>query len=351
MMFHFSRPVPEGNYRVTLRLEARNRVAYCTVWAEARRLMVEALELFPGEARECSFVVNARTPILPPCPNPSGASAVRLAPAEINSPDWDGTLTLDVPECGALVTGVTVEAVQVPTVYLVGDSTVADEWQQPGASWGQMLPRFFKPDVAIANHARNGATLKSFLAELRLDKVLSALVPGDWLMIQFGHNDQKKEWPQTYVDAATSYREYLRTYIAEARRRGAIPLLITSPERCNLDAQGQIMPSLGGYPEAVRAVGREEAVALIDLNSMSKAFYEALGPEQAALAFRDDGRDKSHHSNYGAYQLARMIVTGVRAADPALAGDLVGHLATDAVAMDPRAPDSPERFDLLDNGV
>jgi len=234
--------------------------------------------------------------------------------------------------------------VHVPTIYLVGDSTVTDHWPGPGASWGQMLPRFFKPDVAVANHAKSGATLKSFLTELRLDKVLSTLAPGDWLMIQFDHNDQKKDRPHTYVEAATTYRAYLRVYIAEARRRGAIPVLITSPERRNFDAHNQIVASLQDYPDAVRAVAREDSVALIDLNSMSKAFYEALGTERAVLAFRDDGRDKTHHSDYGAYELARMIVTGIRVADPALAGDLARHLAPDVAAFDPRHPDPPERF-------
>jgi lysophospholipase L1-like esterase len=247
-----------------------------------------------------------------------------------------------------LVTNVTVEPAHVPTVYLVGDSTVTDVSPGPGASWGQILPRFFKPDVAIANHARSGASLKSFLAELRLDKVLATLVPGDWLMIQFGHNDQKKQWPQTYVEADTTYRTYLRAYIAEARRRGAVPILITSPERCNFDERGQIAASLEGYPEAVRAVAHEESVALIDLNAMSKTLYETLGPGRAALAFRDDGRDKTHHSNYGAYELARMVVTGVREADPALVGDLAGHLSPDAKAFDPRQPDPPERFNLAE---
>jgi len=250
-----------------------------------------------------------------------------------------------------VVTNVTVEPVHVPTVYLVGDSTVTDVSPGPGASWGQMLPRFFKPDVAIANHAKSGASLKSFLTELRLDKVLSTLVPGDWLMIQFGHNDQKKQWPQTYVEADTTYRAYLRAYIAEARRRGAIPVLITSPERRNFDGRGQIADSLEGYPDAVRAVAREDSVALIDLNAMSKAFYETLGPDRAPLAFRDEGRDKTHHSDYGAYELARMVVSGVRAADPALVGDLARYLSPDAAAFDPRKPDPPERFNLLDGRI
>ncbi len=338
-MFHFSRQVSDGNYRVTLRLYGRDSSAHCTVWAEARRLMIASLPIFPEEVREVSFIVNVRTPTLsPPHPNAPKVAAVRLASEEISSPDWDGALTVDVAECGALVTGVTVEPVHVPTIYLVGDSTVADEWQGSGASWGQMLPRFFKPDVAIANHARSGASLKSFVAELRLDKVLSTLATGDWLVIQFGHNDQKKEWPKTYLEAATTYRAYLRTYIAETRRRGAIPVLVTSPERRNFGANGRIVDSLGDYADAVRAVAREDSVALIDLNTMSKTFYEALGAKQARRAFRDNGRDKTHHSIYGAYELARMMITGIRAADPALLGDLVNHLGSDAEAFNPRAP-------------
>jgi len=304
--------------------------------------MIEAL---PKGAS--SFVVNVRTPALPPPPaNAPGAPEVRLPSAEINSPDWDNNLTFDIPGCASYISNVSVEPVHVPTVYLVGDSTVTDVPQGPGASWGQMLPRFFKPDVAIANHAKSGASLKSFMAELRLDKVLSTLGPGDWLMIQFGHNDQKKEWPQTYVDADTTYQAYLRAYIAEARRRGAVPVLITSPERRNFDDRGQITDSLEGYPDAVRTVAREESVALIDLNAMSKTFYEALGTQRAPLAFRDGGRDKTHHSEYGAYELARMVVTGIRKVDAALAGDLASHLLPDAVAFDPRKPDPPERFNL-----
>jgi lysophospholipase L1-like esterase len=90
-----------------------------------------------------------------------------------------------------------------------------------------VLPRFFDDGIAIANHAESGETLKSFVTALRLDKLLSTLRAGDWVMVQFGHNDQKTQWPQTFADAATTYRSWLRTYIAEIRRRGATPILVT----------------------------------------------------------------------------------------------------------------------------
>jgi lysophospholipase L1-like esterase len=106
---------------------------------------------------------------------------------------------------------------------------VTDHPSEPTASWGQMLPAMLDAQVTVANYAESGATLKSFLADLRLDKVLMQMKPGDYLLIQFGHNDQKANWPQTYAEAGTTYRAYLAAYIAEARRRGATPFWSPAP--------------------------------------------------------------------------------------------------------------------------
>jgi lysophospholipase L1-like esterase len=201
-----------------------------------------------------------------------------------------------------------------------------------------------RDSIAVSNNAESGETLKSFLTALRLDKVLSSLRPGDWLLIQFGHNDQKKQWPQTYVDAATTYRAYLRAYIAEARLRGATPILVTSPERAHFDDAGHIKPSHGAYPDAVREVAREESVALIDLYTMSTTFYEALGTKGSDAAFADGGRDRTHHSNYGAYELARRIAMGIHTADPKLIAHLGDHLAPDARITDLPPVNTSARF-------
>ncbi|HEY5807907.1 MAG TPA: rhamnogalacturonan acetylesterase [Povalibacter sp.] len=341
----FSIKLPEGSYRVTAELGDPKVAALTTIKAETRRLMLERVRTARGKFITRSFIVNVRTPALPPPPiNAPGGTAVRLKNAELTTNSWDNRLTLEFLGTPAKVAALTIEPVTLPTVYLAGDSTVTDTAVEPSGSWGQMLTRFFGTDVAVANHAEGGETLKSFLAELRLDKILSTLQPGDWLLIQFGHNDQKAQWPQTYVEAATTYRDYLRAYIGEARRRGAIPILITSPERRNFDEQGRIINTHRDYPDAVRAVAREENVVLIDLWSMSKTLYEALGEQRAALAFADDGRDKTHHNNYGAYELARMVVQGIRTADPQLTGNLASHLAADAGSFDPAHPDAPEKF-------
>jgi lysophospholipase L1-like esterase len=337
----FSVKLAEGNYRVTLVIGGKT-AGETTVKAESRRLMIEAVRTRPGETLTRSFIVNVRTADLAPPPeNAPGGAAVRLKPRELGSPSWDDRLTLEFlgePRIAAIA----VEPVEVPTLYIAGDSTVTDQAAEPAASWGQMLTRFLAPTIAVANHAESGETLKSFLTELRLDKALSRMKPGDWLLIQFGHNDQKKQWPQTYAAAESTYRAYLRAYVAEARLRGATPILVTSPERRNFDASGHIVPSLGGYPEAVRAVAREEKVGLVDLTPMTIAFYEALGPGRAPLAFNDGGKDKTHHDNYGAYQIARMIASRLSAVDPKLGA----HILAEARSYDPAKPLPPEQFRL-----
>jgi lysophospholipase L1-like esterase len=182
-----------------------------------------------------------------------------------------------------------------------------------------MLPALLDDGITVANHAKSGETLKSFLTGLRFDKLLGAMKPGDWLFIQFGHNDQKQQWPQTYVAPDTTYPAYLRAYIAEARRRGAHPVLVTSPERRNFDAQGRIVGTLDDYAAAVRKLAADEAVPLIDLNADSRTIYEALGPAIAPSAFNDGGRDKTHHDNYGAWLLANAVAQRIRDTIPALA--------------------------------
>lgn len=321
----FSVQLPEGNYRVTLRFDRSRKPTHARALAEQRRLMIEGLEVGKS-GLERSIIVNIRTAALAALPmNATGGTQVALKPRELGSATWDDKLTVEVMG-DASPHSVSIAAVHLPTLYLAGDSTVTDQAVAPNASWGQMLPAHFASDIAIANHAESGETLKSFVTELRLDKLLSTVEPGDWVMIQFGHNDQKMQWPQTYAEAATTYRAWLRTYIAEVRRRGATPILVTSPERRNFDAAGRIVPSLGDYPDAMRTVAREEHVALIDLNLASVRFYETLGPDAAQRAFADEGRDKTHHNEYGASALARLVVDGLRAAEPQFTAGLENHL-------------------------
>lgn len=341
--FYFSVRVPEGNYVVELELGSHEHPTVTTVKAESRRLYLESVKTPKGTFVKKQFTVNVRTPhLLPPEKNAPGGTMVELKERERNQLHWDDKLTLEFTGNAPALRSLRIQRINVPTLYLVGDSTVTDQPFEPAASWGQMLPRFFSDGIAIANHAESGETLKSFLASLRFAKVLESIKPGDFLLIQFGHNDQKKQWPQTFVQAQTTYKDYLRIFIAEARLRGATPLLVTSMQRRTFDSYGKIANSHGLYPQAMRDVAQEKNVALIDLDAMSVKFYEALGPEKAPLAFNDNGKDATHHNNYGAYQLAQCVAQGIRNA----ASPLSKYLRSDFTPYDPARPIDPLEFTL-----
>lgn len=337
--FYFSVDLPEGNYRATLTLGDPAGESRPVIKAESRRLVLPPIDLKPGETTQATVLINIRNARLP------DGGTVRLKPREIGALHWDDRLTLEFNGLHPCVTSLDLTRVEdAPTVFLIGDSTVTDQQIEPWAAWGQMLPSFFGPTVAIANHAESGETIKSFVGERRWEKVLSLLRGGDYVLMQFGHNDQKLNAEHT--DAATSFKDYLRRFITETRTKGAFPVLVTSMERRNFDANGKIVPSLEGYPQAMREVGKELGVPVIDLNAMSIRFYEALGPEAAKKAFvyfpanTFPGQttalaDDTHFSAYGAYELARGVVTGIHAYLPALAR----HLRPDLPIFDPVHPD------------
>jgi len=225
----------------------------------------------------------------------------------------------------------------VPTIYIAGDSTSTDQPAEPFNSWGQMLTRFFKPEIAIANHGESGESLRLFMKENRLAKLMSAIRSGDYLLIQMGHNDQKETGEG--VGAFTTYKTDLKHFVAQAREHGATPILITSVSRLKYSPDGALTNSLGDYPEAVRQVARELDAPLIDLNAMSKAFYKALGPENAPQAFA--AKDATHHSDSGSYELAKCVVEAIRSGHLPLARYLI-----DTPPFDPAHPDPPESFDI-----
>ena len=336
--FFFSVALPEGNYRVTLTLGDRAGESHTTVKAESRRLIVPAVDTKRGEIITTTFIVNVRNAHLP-----DGAQ-VKLKPREIGAWHWDDRLTLEFNGARPCVAALEITtANDAITVFLAGDSTVTDQQLEPWSAWGQMLPAFFDDTVAVANHAESGETIKSFVGERRLEKIMSLIKPGDALFIQFGHNDQKQNAEHT--DAATGYKDFLRRYISETKAKGAFPVLVTSMERRNFDANGHIKPSLEGYPQAMREVGLELAVPVLDLNAMSIPLYEALGPEgtknafvyfpansfpNQPLALSDD----THFSSYGADQLARCLVEAIKAQLPSLAK----HLRPGLPVYDPSHP-------------
>src|SRR5437763_1413299 len=175
--FYFSAAVPEGNYKVTINFGSKTDASMTTVKAELRRLMLEKVETQKGKFATESFIVNVRTPLI------AGVGEVKLKDRERTTewPAWDEKLTLEFNNSHPIVDSIDIERVDVPTIFLLGDSTVCDQPLEPYASWGQMLTRFFGGGVAIANHAESGESLRSSLGAKRLEKVLSLIKPGDYL--------------------------------------------------------------------------------------------------------------------------------------------------------------------------
>jgi lysophospholipase L1-like esterase len=344
--FLFAADVAEGNYDVTVRLGSDKQDSSNTLKAEARRLLIERLDTRRGHTQTSTFTVNVRYPEL------RTGDRVRLKPDEQNDFDWDHRLSLEFNGSHPCVESV--EMVPNPraiTVYIAGDSTVTDQRREPWAAWGQMLPRFFGPGVAIANHAESGESLKSFVGERRWPKLLETLRSGDYLFIQFAHNDQKPG--RSHVDPFTTYQQMLKDWIDEARQRGATPVLVTSMHRRRFDDAGKIVITLEDYPEAMRRLAAREHVALIDLNAMSKTLFETLGPEGTLKAFVHypagtfPGQDKAladdtHFNNYGAYELARCVIEGIQRNHLGL----TKYLQKDVRPFDPSHPDPVAAWNL-----
>lgn len=344
--FFFSVDVPEGNYDVTLDFGDDGAGSVATVKAEARRLLLERVQVARGKTTTRRFTVNVRSPRL------ASGESVRLKRDEQSENDWDSRLTLEFNNTRPCIRSLEISrSDHAITVYLAGDSTVTDQRREPWAAWGQMLPRFFGPGLAIANHAESGESLKSFIGEKRLPKLLETIQPGDYLFIQFAHNDQKPG--PSHVDALSTYQEYLKRYLDEARQRKAIPVLVTSMHRRRFDEAGRIVNTLEDFPEAMRQLAKRENVPLIDLNAMSKTLFEALAPAGTLQAFvhypagtfpgqEQELKDDTHFNAYGAYELARCIVEGIRTNHLSIERYLLG----DVPRFDPAHPDSAGAWKL-----
>jgi lysophospholipase L1-like esterase len=337
--FIFSAKVPEGNFNVIIKFGDSTTATTTTYKAESGRLMLERVVVPAGQVAERSFTTNVRTPHLPKLPiNATGREEVSLDQFDGgNTRDWDNKLSVEVVSPHAALRSIEiVSAPTAPTIFIAGDSTVTDRDGGGDVSWGQLLPRFLKPCVAIANNAQSGETMKSFMNALRLDKMLSQMKQGDYLFLQFIHNDSKASWPQTYVEPETTYKAYLKVYIAEARLRGATPVLVTAMDR---GARGTGAPSHGhgGYPQAMREVADEEHVAFIDLYSMSDTLYESAGADAPKLL-----ADGTHSTAYGGYEFAKCIVDGIQQNKL----DLANFIVDDFKHFDPAHPDTAASLDL-----
>ena len=210
------------------------------------------------------------------------------------------------------------------TIYLAGDSTVSDYPKSlyPRAGWGEVLPTMVDSKVTIRNYAKRGRSTKSFIYEGRLKLILNQIQKGDYLFIQFGHNDEKFSFQTLYTKPNTTYKSYLKKYIEGARSKGAIPILVTPVQRYRFSSDDKAMETHGRYPAAMKALAREENVPVIDLAAKSKKLYQQLGPAKTKNLFLwlkageypnypDGVMDSTHFQVYGARQIAKLLVEGI----------------------------------------
>jgi lysophospholipase L1-like esterase len=306
---HFD--VSPGNYDVTVGLGSSTRAANTSMSVEARREILKAVSTSAGQVTRTTVTVNVRNPE----GQPTGEGGT-------------GTPGLDITFAGSApaISSLTVTAASSPlVVYLAGDSTVCDQPTAPFTGWGQVLPTNVRNGAVVANYADSGESSGSFLANGALFPRLQALIKSnDLVFIQFGHNDK--------TTTQTDFRNHLTTMINGVRARGGIPVLVTPPVRrlfngTTLTPTALHVNSVGvDLPAVIRALGRSANVPVIDLTAKSKALVESLGPsgsQKIYLTKAADGvTDNTHFSEFGATQLANLVVQGVREQNLPLVGFL-----------------------------
>ena len=222
------------------------------------------------------------------------------------------------------------------TIFLIGDSTMANKPlipENPERGWGQMLPPYFKAGVRLENHAMNGRSSKSFRDEGRWQAVEDSLKPGDWVIIQFGHNDEKDQDPTRFTTPFGSFKTNLTQYVLDTRAHGANPDLATPIARRKFDESGKLVDTHGDYVKAVRDVAAEQGVPLIDLNKRSDELLRREGPELSKKiyiwvtaeeypALSKGRQDDTHFCAFGASRMCDLAVDEIKAAVPELARSL-----------------------------
>ncbi|MFZ0596951.1 MAG: rhamnogalacturonan acetylesterase [Flavobacterium sp.] len=215
---------------------------------------------------------------------------------------------------------------QKTTIYTIGDSTMAnkkDPDKNPEHGWAQVLQPFFKDNFVVENKAVNGRSTKSFINEKRWDSIYKKLKKGDYVLIEFGHNDEKIEDSTRYTNPHTTYRYNLIKFISESREKGAIPILLTSIARRNFNEKGVLVPTHGDYPLETRLTAQEYKVPFIDLEYYTEQLEQYYGPEkskQLHLHFKagentyydKDKADDTHLSLKGASAVAQIVVNQIK---------------------------------------
>ncbi|MEL1252360.1 rhamnogalacturonan acetylesterase [Flavobacterium sp. DGU38] len=315
---YFSVRLPEGNYQIEVVMGSSEKQTNVTIKAESRRLMLDQLSIKKGKPVTKVFNVNVRTPKIDDSQN------VSLKDREKDILNWDDKLTLE------FLGDISIQSIKITpkdnltVVYLAGDSTVTDQDVEPWASWGQFITNYFDSTVVVANYAVSGSALSSFKRGNRLKKILSLIKKGDYLFVEFGHNDEKIKGEGN--GAWGSYSTLLAEFVQSAKDKGAIPVLVTPTQRRAFNENGTLKETHGDFPAAMRTVAQKNNVPLIDVTKMTTELYETWGDEPSRKAFVQypantfPGQvkaleDNTHFNSFGANEIALCVLTGIRELD------------------------------------
>jgi Lysophospholipase L1 and related esterases len=219
------------------------------------------------------------------------------------------------------------------TVWTIGDSTMANKKADvaPETGWCQAFPNFVSANVEVKNRAMNGRSSKSFITEGRWKWVLDSLKAGDYVFIQFGHNDEKNQDSTRYTEPFTSYKKNLERFVRETREKGATPILFTSIVRRKFE-NGMLTDTHGNYPVVTRIVANEMKVPLVDLQMLTAGAVTAVGEEESKKIylwtaptekFPEGRKDDTHLCKEGANLVARLAAQQLILLDNSLAKEIV----------------------------
>lgn len=314
-------PVPNGTYEATVTITAHGDITF-TILSQSRRFMVQNAKLKKGETRDFTFNVS-------------------VCDYHKNNEDYTAVsgVTIDILCDGDFSAVSAVSPVNVPTIYIAGDSTVTDQPAEypynPKSTycgWGQMFPRLLNTGIAVENHAQSGSTTADF-KRVNFTAFKDKIKKGDFLIVEFGHNDQKVE----ALDAYGGYSENLHYFVDFIRDKGAYPILVSPINRIIFKEDGTLLNLLGDYRNAVKKVCGEMNVPFIDLWTRTTNFFEAAGAVRAWDYFWGNGtdRDYTHTNDIGGDIVSRL------AADEIIKNNI--QPIADLIKRDMITVDMPER--------
>jgi len=288
-----------GNYNIKLSMGNKNKDMTISVFSQRRRCVLKNATAKAGELINFTFTANV-------------CDIVPRGKTEVYEDDGVDITILGTNACINLLT--VEEVIDVVTIYIAGDSTVTDQGANypynaatSYCAWAQILPLFLKRGISVSNHSHSGLTTESFRSGLHWSIVEKNIKPKDILFMQFGHNDQKDKT----LGAFGGYADNLRKYVDEAQEKGAYPVIVTPVSRTIWNGpNGSFNDMLKEYANACKQVAAEKEIPLIDLHGKSVDFILKHGAKKCARYFYP--KDYTHHNDFGAFEMARLVVDGIK---------------------------------------